>query len=92
MPRATKLGSQLLVASPQDGVTNLSSLGIRSVVGKVRFGQELLGRERDKGRMNRKGDKEKELETELHRFLHISKLKQNTNQDYWHRPVLRQKN
>lgn len=41
MLRASQLDSQLLVASPQDGITSLSPLGIRPAAGKL--GQELLG-------------------------------------------------
>lgn len=48
MPMASQLGSQLLVASPQDGITSLSPLSIKSA-GRTswKLGQELLGEEED---------------------------------------------
>lgn len=47
VPRASQLDSQLLVASPQDGITSLPPLGIRSAAGRIswKLGQELLGGE-----------------------------------------------
>lgn len=49
MPAASQLGSQLLVASPQDGITSMSSLRIKFAAEKTgwKFGQELLGGEED---------------------------------------------
>lgn len=46
---ASQLSSQLLVASPQDGITSLSPFGIKSATGRTswKFGQELLGEEED---------------------------------------------
>lgn len=61
VPTASQLGSQLLVASPQNGITSLSPLRIKSAAGRTRwkFGQELLGEEEDvngtKGKRLKKG-------------------------------------
>lgn len=46
---ASQLGSQLLVASPQDGITSLSPLSIKSAAGRTswKLGQEFLGEEED---------------------------------------------
>lgn len=57
MPRASQLDSQLLVASPQNGITSLSPLGIRPAAGKL--GQELLGGEED---MNEANEEERDVE------------------------------
>lgn len=51
MARASQLDSQLLVASPQNGITSLSPLGIRPAAGKL--GQELLGGEEDVNEANK---------------------------------------
>lgn len=56
VPRASQLDSQLLVTSPQNGITSLSPLGIRPAAGKL--GQELLGEED----MNEANEEERDVE------------------------------
>jgi hypothetical protein len=57
VPRAIELGSQLLGASPQDGIANLSSFGICSAAGEISpgSGQELLGERIKPREQKRKG-------------------------------------